>query len=486
MKLAFSQEMQSVDRLATAQFNLTPEVLMETAGQAAAECIHEKFPSELSKGKILVLVGPGNNGADSLVVARHLHVLGYTNIDMFFAVGESANRLFQLQLERVRALNIPFVDRLEDKYAVVIDGIFGIGLNKPVEGGLKTIIDTVNSWESFRYSLDVPSGLNVDTGHPMGTAIRANVTITFGLGKPGFYIQEGPSYTGQLIIKNIGFPKNLLDRTAQSVFLFERKDAREMLRPESTTANKSQRGKLLVIAGSENYWGAGLLCCKAALRVGAGYVYWASYQNPLSYLPEQPELIVKSLDHIQTFSTFDAIVVGPGLGVDEATYKLLARIDNDNVIVDADALTSLAQFGVRQLNPNWLITPHSGELSRLIGVTAAEIESDRFKAIEKAKNMLGCNVLLKGFRTIVGGEKFWIIGTGNKALAKAGSGDVLAGIIGGVACQKRPVAEAALLGAYIHGLIADNWVNEGKSDRSMTPSDLVNDLPRALKWIETE
>lgn len=483
MKLAFSQEMKKIDQLASAQYGLSSEVLMEAAGQAAATILHENYPDKLNK--ILVLVGPGNNGGDALVVSRHLHALGYLNQEIYFVSSQSKSKEYQLQMGRVQNLKIPVVSKVEQSYSMVIDGIFGIGLDRPIEGEVKALIETVNALDAFRFALDIPSGLNANTGTPFGVAVRANATVTFGLSKPAFYMQEGPSYTGKLYIKNIGFPGNLLDRAAQSVFLFDQKDAKQLLVPEASTVNKTHRGKVLVIAGSENFWGAGLLCCQAALRSGAGYVYWASYQSPIFNLPDQPELIVKPLDHIQNFASFDAVVVGPGLGVSEETYKLLSNIDNDNVILDADAITSIGKFGVRKLNPNWIITPHTGELTRITGQTTEQVESHRIRAVNDAHKKIGCNVLLKGFRTIVGAEKYWIVGSGNKALAKAGSGDVLAGIIGAFAAQKKSITESALLGAYVHGLIADQWVLS-KSDRSLTPSDLIQELPSVLKSLEVE
>ncbi len=489
MRLATVKEIQSIDRMAQEKYSLPAEVLMETAGFAAAQVLLSKYVDHLN-GQILILAGPGNNGGDGLVIARALYMQGYKNLKIFMPLPiPSNNDVFQTQLERIKNLKIDIVKDFasSNQISVVVDCLFGVGLARNLNQNLIDIVNQINALDCFRFAVDVPSGLDADTGAILGAAIKSHATITFGLSKVGFYIQEGPETVGDLIIQNIGFPQELLESTARSCTLIGKSEAKKLLKPESNRTNKVKRGKLLVIAGSASYWGAGLLACQAALRSGAGYVYWASFENPISQLPTQPELIVKPLDQIQDFSVFDAVVVGPGLGVSPETHSLLKRINNEKVIVDADALNAAAKYGCEILKKTWAITPHTGELSRLIQVASSKIEENRIASLEKAFELLQCNILLKGFRSLLKTQDHvYIISSGNKALAKAGSGDVLAGMAGAFACGGQSCSDAVILAAFIHGYIADNWIQSEKNARSLAPSDIKEEISNSLNFIETD
>lgn len=488
MRLCTVSEMKKIDQLAQSHHGLPSVVLMETAGQTAVQILVAQYSNYLSE--IVIVVGPGNNGGDGLVAARALHDQGYQNIKILMPLAlTNDNKVFELQLERVKSLGIVITNEIKilETATIVIDALFGIGLSRPIENSLFDLIKKINTLNCFRFSIDVPSGLNADTGLPQGICIKAHVTLTFGLSKVGFHIQDGPEYVGNVMVQNIGFPQTLLEQQAQSSSLFDKSTAKKIIKPESVRINKSKRGKLLVIAGNHDFWGAGLLACQMALRAGTGYVYWTSFQNPMSELPMQPEIIVKPLDEVSDFSVFGAVLVGPGLGVSEKVYSLIKRINNNKVILDADAINSLAKFGTYKLNPNWVVTPHSGELARVLKILSEEIEADRVKALENAHEELGCFVLLKGFHSqLRTANKTIVINSGNKALAKAGSGDVLAGLIGAFAAQDYNIESATLLGAYLHGATADRWVEQGKSARSLIPSDLKEELAFVLYELEKD
>lgn len=271
--------------------------------------------------------------------------------------------------------------------------------------------------------------------------------------------------------------------------LFTRKIARQLLPKRDLTSNKTTFGNVAIAAGHAGFWGAGVLATEAAFRIGAGYVTWASTTPPMEELKNHPEVLTASLEEIARNPKVQAYVVGPGLGVGGETLTLIQKLlkRSEPVLLDADALTTIAQAKTAPLPYNWILTPHAGEMSRLLGVSAEEIERDRFAAVATAQKKYGCVVLLKGHHTLVANRKTCqIITSGNPALAKAGTGDVLSGFIGGLLAQGLSSIKAASLGAYIHGAIADEWVSEGHDVASLVASDLIRRLPEYLRKLRLE
>lgn len=264
---------------------------------------------------------------------------------------------------------------------------------------------------------------------------------------------------------------------------FTEKIAAQLLPDRGLSSNKSTFGHVAVCAGRSGYWGAGVLSTEAAFRIGAGYVTWASEHPPLEELRNHPEVLTSSLTKVAKNKKINAYVMGPGLGVNENTWKLVRALKTNDapVVVDADALTVIAQHRMAPLPPHWILTPHAGEMARLLETTSQEIDKDRFAAVEQAMKKFGCVILLKGHHTIVANRKTCqVIASGNPALAKAGTGDVLAGFIGGLLAQKLSPIKAACLGAFIHGAIADKWVRTGRDVASLVASDLIHGLPEYL------
>lgn len=497
MRLATLDQAQQIDEISQAVYGLTGEVLMESAGALATREIDLTYLPELTRGSVAVVCGPGNNGGDGLVVARHLHSAGFRDCQVFLVAPPlKQSSLFKLQLKRAELQGMRIVDLLQQPERMdeiktaelIVDGIFGIGFKGRIEGLYQKVIECMNAAKAPKVSLDIPSGLNCDTGRVEGGAVKAAMTVTFGLAKPGFFVSEGPSHAGKLRILPIGFPYEALRGIATSHFLFTERLARRYLPQRKETSNKSDFGHLAVIAGRPGYWGAGMLASSSAFRMGAGYVTWASLEAPYESLKEIPEVLTAQVDDEALWnSKLSAVAIGPGLGSGVKTAHLIEKLKSLKdvpVVVDADAITACVEHSLFPLPESWVITPHSGELSRILRSDVQDIERDRFRAAAKAYEVTKCHVLLKGFRSLLAfGERCMVIHSGNSALAKAGTGDVLTGMIGGLLAQGLDSTQAAATGAYLHGRLADEWIRAGNDKSSLTAGDLRLLLPQVVSRL---
>ncbi|RYZ61271.1 MAG: NAD(P)H-hydrate dehydratase, partial [Proteobacteria bacterium] len=279
-------------------------------------------------------------------------------------------------------------------------------------------------------------------------------------------------------------PEDILNACANSIFLLGATSARKLLRPRKSGANKTSFGHLLVVAGSDGMEGAALLTSEAAARMGCGYVTLCSSSENI-FLKAKPDFLKLSMDDFfkSDLQKYDAVVIGPGMGISELSEQMLLHVqkNHEKVLVDADALTLLAKRSKLALPADWVLTPHAGELARLLESPAKELENDRLASVERAAREINAHILFKGFRTVLGKKgRSWIIGSGNVALAKAGSGDVLAGFIGSLMAQGHSTKEAGILGAYLHGHIADEWLRLGHSTRTLMASDLADRIDASL------
>jgi NAD(P)H-hydrate epimerase len=496
MRLASRSQAQQIDELSQTVYGLTGEVLMESAGALATREIDLTFLPELTRGGVIVVAGPGNNGGDALVVARHLHSAGYRDLHVLtVAPRDKQSPLFRLQYQRCELQGIRLVDAFNEPDKIeqlhgaelIVDGLFGIGFKDHAQEPYQKVIEVMNSAKAPKVSLDTPSGLNCDTGRVIGAAVKAAMTVTFGLAKPGFFVSEGPAHTGKLRILPIGFPFEALRGVATSHFLFTERLARRYLPARRETANKSDFGHLLVIAGRPDFWGAGILASTSAFRMGAGYVTWASFEAPVEALKEIPEVLTARVsDDAVWAKKLSAVCVGPGLGTGPETARVLEKLKSLDlpVVVDADAITACVEHDLFPLPENWVITPHAGELSRILKIGAADIEKDRFAAAFAAYEKTKCHVLLKGYRSLIAfGQRCMVIHAGNAALAKAGTGDVLTGMIGGLLAQGLDSTQAASTAAYLHGRLADEWIRSGNDKAAMTASDLRTLLPQVVSRL---
>jgi NAD(P)H-hydrate epimerase len=266
--------------------------------------------------------------------------------------------------------------------------------------------------------------------------------------------------------------------------------ARRSIPKRADTTNKAKQGKALRFAGQKGMWGAAILATTGAYRMGAGYVYLASFDEPGEVIANVPDILTLDAGAIDSFDSYSSIAIGPGFGKGERTHQIIKRLKEEYrgpVLLDADALSTLAESGERELPGNWVLTPHAGELSRIMGITSQEIEEDRCSAALKASQLTGALVLLKGFRSVLSdGKRATIIGAGNSALATAGSGDVLAGMVVGLLAQGVPCLEAAACGAYLHGRTAEEWVRQGQSSAGFCASDIKDMLPGIMERISQD
>ncbi len=513
MRLATVEQCREMDRLSVKKYGLAGDTLMEAAGVMAARELEQNFYPELTRGRTVIVCGPGNNGADGLVVARHLHSAGFRDLLIVRSSGKMSP-LFQVQLKRAQkhGLRVVADDELNqlDSAVLIVDALFGLGFKGKPEGRFLRAIEKINACKVPVVSLDVPSGLDCDTGNANGVVVQAHTTFTFGLAKPGFFVADGPAYSGKIRVLPIGYPYELVRSTALTHFLFNEKLARRYLPERKSRTNKSDYGRLVVMAGRQDTWGAGVLCAQSAYRMGAGYVIWAGHDLPIEKLEQTPEVLTAKLEDARVWDkSVTAYAVGPGLGADAETLDIVRRLRRERaarVVLDADAITVCARElyessaligreGKRKssersasrifpLPESWVVTPHAGELARLLRMTPHEIENDRFAAALKAAQILGCHVLLKGYRPVLAyKDRCLIIGAGNSALAKAGSGDVLTGMIGSLLAQGLDTVQATATATYIHGRLADEWVRTGHDKRTLNPSDLKDSLGQLIAQV---
>lgn len=497
MRLATVAQAAEIDELSQKVYGLSGEVLMEAAGALAARELDQAFFPELSRGMTAIVCGPGNNGGDGLVLARHLHSAGYRNLTVFCVTDQSLSDLYEVQLKRaeLHGLKIILLNKNSEKLqqlksaTLVVDALFGIGLSRPIEGDFLNVVDMMNSCKVPVVSLDAPSGLNCDTGLVEGATVKAAMTFSFGLAKPGFFVSDGPAYVGKLRVLPIGFPFESLRGVATSHFLFNDKLAKRYLPSRGDATNKSEQGRLLLLAGKEGTWGAGVLAALSAYRMGCGYVTWAGHgATPLEKLQEAPEVLIASELQVQLeLDTFDAVAIGPGFGVDRVTADWIQRLKDmgiKNVVVDADAITACVQHDLFPLPESWVITPHSGELARILKIPHKDLNRDRFSAARQAADVCGCHVVFKGFRTVLAyKERCMVVNSGNSALAKAGTGDVLTGMIGSMLAQGLETLQGTATAVYVHGRLADEWVRAGNDRSTLVASDLSQHLPQLLSRL---
>lgn len=501
LRLITSDQSRQLDQRAQDEFGLSAEVLMESAGTLSAKNINSQFSEE----PVVVLCGPGHNGGDGLVLARHLLSAGRT-VHIFCT--KKSSPLSELQKKKLTdksavIQNLENLDQIKkvlqicsQKKVVIVDALFGVGLCRNIEGFYLEVINYINSLKSmnselnsFIVSLDTPSGLNVDIGQIMGGAVKADRTLSFSLAKPGFYLRKGPTYIGELKILSIGFPQSLLLEQACSHFLVTKNWVSSHLPERQEDDHKARQGHLLVLAGREGFWGAGELCALSAYRMGAGYVTWAynTEEGSALYKSSLSDVLTQKISNQNLFEKKTAVAIGPGLGTGELTKKLLLQLKELGeipVVVDADAFTVCVKEDLFPLPNSWVLTPHAGELGQLFALKGSDIDQDPCLYVRKASQKVGCPVLLKGFYSVLSdGKKCWIIPAGNSALAKAGTGDVLTGFIGALMARSLDTFSATVLSAFVHGLLAEQWVSEGRDKDCLMAQDLRDILPFVLQKL---
>ncbi len=491
MKVVLSREqMRAFDRFAIEQCHVPSLVLMENAGRGAADAIERGILGGSAHGKrVLVVCGTGNNGGDGFVVARQLMGRGAEGSAVL--VGDATRLSADARVNHDAWVSIDgdVTSELDGITSadVIVDALFGTGLDRPIEGAPAEAIARMHSSRSPIFSLDIPSGLHADFGTVLGTAVRATATATFAHHKRGLLTPTGAVHSGVLTVVDIGVPASIVARTGHDAELTTDDDARNWLTLRSADAHKYRAGHVGVIAGSPGKTGAALLVAHGALRAGAGAVTVATWIDSAPALEARAlEVMTARIDDESSVDAFlqnkRAIVVGPGLGTDDRSRRVIMRVlqtFDGPVVLDADALAPFAGRAseLAKAKAKLVLTPHAGEAARLLGSTSASIEADRYASVRALAKATGAIVLLKGAHTLVADPsgRVTISPVVCPALATAGSGDVLAGVLGALACSLS-LFEAATVAALLHGRAAEAW-SARHGDRGLLASEIADGLP---------
>lgn len=459
-------------------------VLMEKAAMTVAAVLMER--EEPSK-RILAVCGTGNNGGDGVAAARILFQHGYPAAVMVIGHSDHMTEDMQRQLEIAVNCGVPVIPvaSMEDhSFDVLLDAVFGIGLSREIKGVYEHIIDRMNDYGGRIYALDIPSGIHATTGAVLGTAVRAHCTITFGVNKLGLVLYPGCEYAGEVIVGDIGFPDVSVETAEPAYCYYEPEDLPIRLPLRPFHSHKGTFGKVAVVAGSDRMSGAAYLSAKAAYSMGAGLVRVVSVPaNREILLSSLPEILFSTReDMAEALDWADAVVVGPGLGLtDEAEEMVRYIVENSPVptVIDGDGIR-LCRNVAETLSDNFVLTPHVKEMSYLTGLSVQELQEDLPGTTRKAAGDWHCIVVQKDARTVVSdGSMCYLNVSGNNGMATGGSGDVLAGMLGGLLAQNMDPFEAAKLAVYLHGLSGDVMVQE-KGVYSLMASDLICGMARVL------
>ncbi|MFN3652678.1 MAG: NAD(P)H-hydrate dehydratase [Armatimonadota bacterium] len=507
MKLCTGAQMREIDRLAVEQYGMPSLLLMENAGRAVAEraaALLRDCPSPTPR--VVVLCGKGNNGGDGFVAARHLYNRGY-RVECLLAAdragiqGDAAVNL--ALLERLRVSVRPFPQPPDQilEANLLIDALLGTGFSGQPRGAIAEAIRAANRSGISVLAVDIPSGVEADTGRASGTSILARETVTFGLPKLGLAVYPARARAGQITVAEISLPRPLLEDVEAAEWITPARGA--ALWPDrAPDAHKGEAGRVFVLAGSPGLTGAATLCCEGALRAGAGLVTLGvpaslnpilevklteAMTVPLPETPAQrhcPESLPLIQEHLQRAG---ALAAGPGFGRDAASGELLRTVLREcpvPAVVDADGLTLLAPADAGTFPARTVITPHPGEMARLLGTDVESVQSNRVEIARRAAERLGCVVLLKGAGTIIAAPdgRLAVNSSGSAALATGGTGDVLTGVTAACLARGLEPFEAAAAAAYLHGL-AGEIAEERFGTVSAVAGDVAAALPQAFRRL---
>jgi hydroxyethylthiazole kinase-like uncharacterized protein yjeF len=474
-----NQDIRRIETLAAARTG--PPGLMERAGRFAAELARELA----GNGKrIAILAGPGNNGGDALVVARLLKQWWF-GVDVLYTGDEhklSADAAAALEAWRGAGGTLTESLHAQSRYGLIVDGLFGIGLQRELTGRYAELVEWMNAHDAPVLALDVPSGLESDTGRVLGACVRATHTITFIGLKPGLLTLEGAGHCGEIHVADLGIDAAQLVPPAGHATGAD--VVRAALPPRRLNSHKGDYGSVGIVGGAAGMVGAAFLCARAALKLGAGRVYLglaAADAPALDVL--QPELMVRHAEAIFELDHLSALAVGPGLGTSAEAEALLERAVHTALplVLDADALNLVAanprlRTTLTQRASATLLTPHSAEAARLLGISTADVQRDRVAAALKLAQTFRSAVVLKGAGSVCAWpDARWAINTsGNPGMATAGMGDVLTGMLAALLSQGVEPRLALEAGAYLHGAAADALVVEGRGPIGMTAGEVID------------
>jgi NAD(P)H-hydrate epimerase len=513
MILLSAAESRELDRLSQTSYGIDSYRLMTRAGEAVASVVAQRWAEALAAG-VLVVAGKGNNGGDGFVAARKLREGGAPVNVLLLARTEELKGDAALAYADYVAAGGVVVEGADEgslasqKPGVVIDAIFGTGLNAEIRGSIRGVIEALNRFEVPIVAIDIASGVNADTGAVMGVAVQAALTVTFGCAKYGHVSYPGAGFCGTLEVADIGFAPEAIDQISPHGRLIERAEAAGLVTPRSTNTHKGTYGHVLGVAGSRGKGGAALLVGRGALRAGAGLVTVAIPECVAAIVAAgQPELMTEPIaDHNGHFASeatiarltdlipgMNVVVAGPGMGTSDDTRVVLEWLIREGaapdrpLLIDADGLNVLAPVNpalFKVARGPIVLTPHPGEMARLLSSTTKDVNANRIGAAQRLAKVTGAHVLLKGARSVIvtrtGAVR--INSSGNPGMATAGMGDVLGGIVGSLMGQGIEPGDALTLGVYAHGHAADRLAARVGSFGYLA-GDLAAELPAAFTEI---
>lgn len=520
MRAVSPSTMKQIDRRAIEVYGVPGIVLMENASRAVAVAVKQKIEEICGKrkspGKVAVVCGKGNNGGDGFGAARHLANMGFEVMVFLASPFDEISGDAAVNLKVIKNMGIPVLELKDDEepekirglfdgFHAVVDALFGTGLRGEVGGFHRRLIEAINASGLPVVAVDIPSGICGITGKVLGAAVRADVTVTMGLLKVGLLLYPGAAHAGRVIVADIGIPHRVFEEFEAEGFLLEPGFIKNYIKPPAPDAHKGDMGRVFIIAGSKGMTGACALSGLGAARCGAGLVTLGvpeSLNDILEVkvtevmtlpLPDTGEgtLSEEALKPALEFAQkCDAVVIGPGLSCHQETEKFVRSFVAEcerPMVIDADGINNLSRSpGVlKEAKAPVVITPHPGEMARLLSMTPREVQENRWDVAKKAGETFGCTVVLKGARTLIysPGHPVYINPTGNPGMATGGSGDVLAGMIGAFLARGLDAVEAAAAGVYLHGLAGDAAA-EKKGEIPLVAGDIIENIPEALKYLQ--
>lgn len=492
-------QMKAADQYTIQKLGVPSLELMEHAAQACVQVLEDE---KVDLSHVCVVCGSGNNGGDGFAIARILQNNRYSVETFCVGNPEHYTEETQEQMHRLQECGgkITYGMPQEDSYSVIIDAVFGVGLSHKVEGRYRQVIEQMNRMRGTKFAVDIPSGLSATTGCILGCAFKADYTVTFQLKKIGLELSQGRTMAGRVIVPDIGISTDSICEDQEIVRTAGKDIYRKMLPDRPEDSNKGTYGRLLVIAGSKGMAGAAYLNAHAAYMTGAGLVrIYTSSDNREILQTLLPEAIITTYEEynkeelLSLLTWADGVCIGSGLGMSRLSEKILKTvIEYVKVpcLIDADGLNLLAEnknYLNQMAERRFVITPHMKEMSRLTGISVEELKADRIQILKDFISRYRITCVLKDSRTLIASEEKGIRMnlTGNSAMAKAGSGDVLAGVISGWMVQGKEAEDAAELGTYIHGLSGDLAKFE-KGVYSVMARDLIEYISKALMKLEEE
>ena len=492
-------QMKAADQYTIQKLEVPSLELMEHAAQACVQVLEDE---KVDLSHVCVVCGSGNNGGDGFAIARILQNNRYSVETFCVGNPEHYTEETQEQMHRLQECGgkITYGMPQEDSYSVIIDAVFGVGLSRKVEGRYRQVIEQMNRMRGTKFAVDIPSGLSATTGCILGCAFKADYTVTFQLKKIGLELSQGRTMAGRVIVPDIGISTDSICEDQEIVRTAGKDIYRKTLPDRPEDSNKGTYGRLLVIAGSKGMAGAAYLNAHAAYMTGAGLVrIYTSSDNREILQTLLPEAIITTYEEynkeelLSLLTWADSVCIGSGLGMSRLSEKILKTvIEYVKVpcLIDADGLNLLAEnknYLNQMAERRFVITPHMKEMSRLTGISVEELKADRIQILKDFSSRYRITCVLKDSRTLIASEEKGIRMnlTGNSAMAKAGSGDVLAGVISGWMVQGKEAEDAAELGTYIHGLSGDLAKFE-KGVYSVMARDLIEYISKALMKLEEE